>query len=101
MLNDQCSIFNFSMGLGRNRANKIEADGLIDLSKGNGHLILDGLKRNTQEFGCFFIPESVLFDELKDQLASWRQLPDGQVNSLEHFGRDHQLLGIKINAFYF
>jgi hypothetical protein len=84
-----------------NRADKIEADGLIDFSQGNGHLIFYRFERNTQKLGCFFIPETVFFDELKDQLASWWQLPDGEVNSLEHFSRDHQLLGIKINALYF
>jgi hypothetical protein len=76
----------------------VEPDGRPDLAQGQRHLVLNGFEREVQEAGHFFILEAIVFYQFKYKLAARRQLVNGLLNPVDHFGGNQQLFGIKIYA---
>jgi len=76
----------------------IEADGIADLLEGDGHLVLHRFDGEAEDLGDFLILQPVLFHELEDDLAFWRQLVDRFFDEREHIGGDEKLFGIEVDA---
>jgi hypothetical protein len=79
----------------------VEIDRRTNFAEGNSHLSLYCFHGKLQDFSHFPVFEFIFLDQLEDQAASCGQLVDGLPYALDHFSGDHQLLGIKINAFKF
>ena len=82
----------------RDRSIDVEADGIADLLKGDGNLVLYGLDGKVQDLGYFPVFKTVFLDELENDLAFWWKLIDGPSDQRQHIGRDQQLFRIEIDA---
>src|SRR5690349_5760898 len=82
----------------RNRFIDVEANGIADLLKGDGDLVLDGLDGKVQDLRYLPVFKAIFLDQLENDLAFWRELVDGLFDQRQHIGRDQQLFRIEINA---